>query len=147
LLYEALSRLGRVFQFRDREKDCCRGLSAAQVYALEILVWDGPLSLNQLAAYLFLDKSTVSRLVESLTRAGLIDRKPDTDDRRAVVLKPTQKGRRLCRQIQDDQVPRTKATIADLKPKERRLVIEVLERLTRELEERAGLDSGCSACE
>ena len=67
-LYDALSDLIRVYQFRDRDRICCHDLSVTQCYALEALVRRGPLTMNELAARLFLDKSTASRVVDALER-------------------------------------------------------------------------------
>jgi hypothetical protein len=46
LLYEALSDLLRVYQFRDRDRICCHDISVTQCYALESLVREGPLTQN-----------------------------------------------------------------------------------------------------
>jgi DNA-binding MarR family transcriptional regulator len=69
-LYHALNGLIRIYQFRDRDRICCHGISIAQCYGLEALVQDGPLMLNELASYLYLDKSTTSRVVDELERKG-----------------------------------------------------------------------------
>ncbi|MER5728286.1 MarR family winged helix-turn-helix transcriptional regulator [Streptomyces sp. NPDC002138] len=47
---------------------------------------------SDLAAHYALDKSTVSRQVAALERAGLIERRADPDDHRVYVLEPTPAG-------------------------------------------------------
>lgn len=79
-LYEAVNQLIRVHQFRDRDRICCYDVSVAQCYALETLVKQGPLRLQALALVMFLDKSTASRIVDSLERKGYVTR-----DRKSVV--------------------------------------------------------------
>jgi DNA-binding MarR family transcriptional regulator len=58
-LFEAMSDLIRIYQFRDRDRTYCHGISVSQCYALEAVARHGPLTVNQLAAYLYLGKSTV----------------------------------------------------------------------------------------
>src|SRR6056297_3139886 len=53
----ALGDLIRVVQFRDRDRACCHGLSVTQCYGLEGIIENGGLTVNELAAYLYLDKS------------------------------------------------------------------------------------------
>jgi hypothetical protein len=83
-LHEALSELVRVYQFRDRDRICCHDISVTQCYALEALLRRGPCGLNELAAELYLDKSTASAL--SAPRAEEI-RQPGrhAEDGRAIV--------------------------------------------------------------
>ncbi|GGW72596.1 MarR family transcriptional regulator [Streptomyces caelestis] len=56
---------------------------------------------TDLAAHYALDKSTVSRQVAALERAGLIERRPDAEDQRVQVLQLTQAGRRILAQVTD----------------------------------------------
>ena len=74
--YDALSDLVRVYQFRDRDRICCYDISVSQCYALEALVRRGGMTLNDLAAQLYLDKSTASRVVDALERKGYVARTP-----------------------------------------------------------------------
>jgi DNA-binding MarR family transcriptional regulator len=107
-LYEALSELVRVYQFRDRDKICCHDISVTQCYALEALIRSGPRTLNELATELFLDKSTASRVVTTLQRKGYVTRTEHPDDRRAVLVAITATGERLCTGIQQDLISETR---------------------------------------
>ena len=44
-----------------------------QCYALETLVEQGPMRLSELTARLFLDKSTTSRVVQTLIKKGYVE--------------------------------------------------------------------------
>ena len=94
-LHEALSELVRVYQFRDRDRICCHDISVTQCYALEALLRRGPSGLNELAAELYLDKSTASRVVAALERKRYVSRAAHPEDGRAIVLTVTPAGRRL----------------------------------------------------
>ncbi|MFJ8357285.1 MarR family winged helix-turn-helix transcriptional regulator [Streptomyces sp. NPDC093984] len=58
---------------------------------------------TDLAAHYALDKSTVSRQVAALQRAGLIERRQDPDDHRVQVLQLTQAGTRILAQVTESR--------------------------------------------
>ncbi|MET8472328.1 MarR family winged helix-turn-helix transcriptional regulator [Streptomyces sp. NPDC006422] len=58
---------------------------------------------TDLAAHYALDKSTVSRQVAALQRAGLVIRRVDPDDHRVQVLHPTEAGAELLRQVTENR--------------------------------------------
>ncbi|MFF7607706.1 MarR family winged helix-turn-helix transcriptional regulator [Streptomyces parvulus] len=58
---------------------------------------------TDLAAHYALDKSTVSRQVAALERAGLVERRPDPDDQRVQVLHLTEAGRRILAQVTESR--------------------------------------------
>src|ERR1041384_3804233 len=103
-LYAALSDLVRVYQFRDRDRICCHDVSVTQCYALEALIRRGPITLSELAAELYLDKSTASRVVGALERKRYVARSPHPTDGRAVLLRPTAAGDRLYAMIRKDLI-------------------------------------------
>ncbi|MFF5969385.1 MarR family winged helix-turn-helix transcriptional regulator [Streptomyces collinus] len=58
---------------------------------------------TDLAAHYALDKSTVSRQVAGLERAGLIERRPDPADQRVQVLHLTRSGRHILAQVTESR--------------------------------------------
>ena len=144
-LHRAVTDLLRVYQFRDRDKICCYDVSVTQSTALDVLARRGPLQLNELAAELFLDKSTASRVIDALQRKGYVERMPSLDDRRAVVLRTTASGRTLNEQIHSDLVEQQRALLCDLDPALRMTVANVVQRLAAAAEARFCAASGCGA--
>jgi DNA-binding MarR family transcriptional regulator len=71
------------------------GLTAAQADALAVIGEAEPLSLKELGELLIAEAGHPSRLVDRLVEAGLVERRPATEDRRRVVLSLTSKGRQL----------------------------------------------------
>ncbi len=71
---------------------CC-GVTMAQCHAILEIGAAGELNLKDLSAKLGLDNSTLSRTVESLVQDGLVDRTPSKEDRRATVIRLSEKGR------------------------------------------------------
>ncbi|OLE28549.1 MAG: hypothetical protein AUG44_07140 [Actinobacteria bacterium 13_1_20CM_3_71_11] len=68
-------------------------LSMSQAFALHELDTDTPLSQQELADRLHLEKSSVSRMAAELERRGLIARERDPDNRRFYRLRITPEGR------------------------------------------------------
>jgi len=130
-LFEAMSDLIRVYQFRDRDRMYCHGVSASQCYALEAIARNGTLTLNELAAHLYLSSSTVSRLVEGMLQRGLIERRSHPDDRRACLVSMTQAGNQIHAEIVADYVERERALLAEFDPSVRPELVQFIQRLAQ----------------
>lgn len=115
-LYETINQLIRVHQFRDRDCICHHDVSVAQCYALETLVKRGPLRLQALAAEMYLDKSTTSRVVDSLLRKKYVLKVTDPSDQRAIQLSLTPAGTELYQTIRQDLVTEEASMIKDVPP-------------------------------
>jgi MarR family transcriptional regulator, 2-MHQ and catechol-resistance regulon repressor len=146
-LQEAVADLVRVYQFRDRDRICCHDVSVTQCYALETLVGHGPMRLSALAERLFLDKSTTSRVVNTLLRKGYVEQRADATDGRAMLINVTRQGQRLCARITSDLVGQQKQLLEDLAPEIRAGVVQVIQRLARAADARfrSGVTGGCCA--
>ncbi len=136
--HAALADLVRVYQFRDRTSIGCHGISVSQCYALEALVRKGAITLNQLAATLWLDKSTASRVVDGLADAGYVRRAAHPSDGRALLLAPTRAGRALHDRIVRELVEEEKALLRDVAPEVRQAAARLVAQLARAAAARAG---------
>jgi len=145
-LYAALSELVRVYQFRDRDTICCYDVSVTQCYAIEALLRRGPSGLNDLAAELYLDKSTASRVVATLERKGYVRRARHPGDGRAVVLTVTSAGRTLHDRIRKDLLEEERKLLADFEPEVRKAAPRLLLRLARAAASRSGLAAATAGC-
>lgn len=146
-LQQAVADLVRVYQFRDRDRICCHDVSVTQCYALETLVEHGPMRLSALAERLFLDKSTTSRVVNTLVRKGYVEQRADATDGRAMLINATRQGQRLCARITTDLVEQQKQLLGDLAPEVRAGVVQVIQRLAQAADARfrSGVAGGCCA--
>src|SRR5436305_10875806 len=142
-LYGALSDLIRVYQFRDRDRICCHDVSVTQCYALEALVRQGGMSMNDLAARLYLDKSTASRVVDALERKGYVTRLPHPEDRRAVILEASAAGRALEGKIRDEILAEEQELLAGFAPEVRKAMAQLLRQLTRAVSDRGAARNAC----
>jgi len=73
----------------------------------------GPSRLSTLAEHCGFDPSTVSRQVADLERGGLLERSTDPDDRRAVLLTASPKGKRLLQRLQAGSRQRLQRLVGD----------------------------------
>jgi len=145
-VHEALSDLVRVYQFRDRDRICCHDVSVTQCYALEALIRRGPITLGEVAAELYLDKSTASRVVGALERKRYVARSPHPTDGRAVLLRPTAAGERLYAMIRKDLIEEEKALLREFEPRVRKAAAQIIARLARAAAARSGLGPGAVCC-
>ena len=141
-LYDALQDLIRVYQFRDRDRICCHDLSVTQCYALDAVVRRRGITVNELSAELYLDKSTASRVADALERKGYLRRNSHPDDRRAVQLDVTRSGKSLLARIRRDIVEHEKSLIAEFDPKTRRAMTKLINQLAQAAAERIDTTGG-----
>ena len=128
-LREVLSELVRVIQFRDRDRVCCYDISVSQCYALEAIVDNDGSTVNDLAAHLYLDKSTASRLANGLVQKGYVRRVPNAEDGRSVTLEPSARARKLVERVKWDLAGEYVSLLADFDAETRASIVKVVGRL------------------
>jgi DNA-binding MarR family transcriptional regulator len=74
-------------------------VSMSQAYAVHELDQGVPLSQQELTERLFLEKSTVSRMVADLENKGLVERERDPSNRRTYRLRLTDTGRTFHKRV------------------------------------------------
>ena len=92
-----------------------------------------PARLSDLAQEIGVDISTVSRQVQSLEQRGLVDRRPDPDDGRAVRLELTRKGRAVLAKLKAAWQETVAEVLHDWKPADVRRFAELLGRFAGDL--------------
>ncbi len=141
---DALLEMVRVIQFRDRDRACFYGLSPSQCYGLNAICDGVSLSVNELAARLYLEKSSASRLVNSLVELGFVLKEPDPDDRRILRLRPSPRGEAINRAIMDDLLGESVRLLEHLDGKSRKAVTGVARGLASSYA--AGVEAGGGSC-
>ena len=99
-LQDMVIRLQRKMGFFDDLQSSCCGVSFAQCHAMATIRRAGKISLNDLAAGMGLDKSTVSRTVDNLVNNKMVIRDPVPADRRCVTIRLTAKGNRAIGEVE-----------------------------------------------
>ncbi len=75
------------------------GLTPSEGRALRVLVRHAPMRPGDLAAHLRVVPRSVTDVVDTLERAGLVERTPDPADRRATLLSLTEAGEALNQEL------------------------------------------------
>ncbi len=89
------------------------------------------MTLNELAADLYLDKSTTSRVIDTLEKKDYVKRSVDPGDARALKLEVTEKGVELYKRIELDLVNEMKNLLQDFDPDVRQATTRLVARLAR----------------
>ncbi|MFF0360195.1 MarR family winged helix-turn-helix transcriptional regulator [Streptomyces fungicidicus] len=103
-------------------------LSLVSYTLLGHLETSGGCRATDLAAHYALDKSTVSRQVTALERAGLVERRPDPEDHRVQMVMLTSEGRRILARVTESRRAAFRERLADWPEEDLRRFAGYLER-------------------
>jgi DNA-binding MarR family transcriptional regulator len=116
-----------------------QGVEWSSYVLLFHLANDGPMRSSTLAERVAADPSTVSRQIATLVDLGLVERRPDPADRRAVQLVVTEEGAELFRRMREDRAAMFDSVLADWSDADVDQLTELLTRFTTDLERRRPL--------
>ena len=116
------------------------GLSPRAWGVLSTLVESGPLTQIDLASALSIDRTAMVYLLDDLEGQGLVERVRNPDDRRSFLVHLTPRGERTQRKAAGELAEQTEVLLEPLDASERRLLIELLTRVTDHWEERRSGD-------
>jgi DNA-binding MarR family transcriptional regulator len=119
---------------RVRAQDAASGISPGRLSALSVIVFAGPISLNDLAQAEQVRPPTMSRIVDALETAGLARRRVNEKDRRAVRIEATEKGAEALKQGRRRRVRFLAALLARLSALERAELDRALRAIQKALE-------------
>lgn len=94
----AIWALDHRLQSQSKRMKSRTGVTGPQRFVLRMLLLEPDLGPSEIARILFFHKSTITVILRSLEKAKLVRRRPNAEDRRAVVLALTPKGRRIAEQ-------------------------------------------------
>lgn len=106
-----------------------QALSSSQASTLASVETLGPVRLGDLAAHEGVTAPTQSRLVASLEHQGLLQRMPDTEDRRATLLAITTQGRRQLERLRGERSAFLVAQLGRLSREQRQALATALDAL------------------
>ena len=97
-----------------REEDERTGVGPARLSALSVLVFAGPMRLTELARVEQVKPPTMTKVIAGLEAGGLVKRRPDAEDARAVKLEATALGTKLLQEGRRRRVKRLAAALQAL---------------------------------
>ena len=103
---------------RIRRGDDAAGLSAPRLSALSVVIYRGPISLTELARAEGVTAPTMTRLVQALVKAGLVEKTVNESDNRVVQLRPTEAGRRTLEMARAERLAAMRELLDRLTPEE-----------------------------
>lgn len=105
-----------------------RGLALAprHLSLLSLLLFDGPMTVNELAARLEVAPTTVSLMVAELSRKGVLERREDERDRRRRIVSITADGRPAISAWLARGAQAWRRALAPLTPEQRRMFVDTL---------------------
>ncbi|XVU20731.1 MarR family winged helix-turn-helix transcriptional regulator [Actinoplanes sp. CA-054009] len=107
-------------------------LSPSQGRAMNVLARHGDLRLSSLAEHLRIAPRSATEVVDDLQQRGLVERRPDPADRRAVLVTLTPHGTAVNTEIQAARQAASAWLFAALDPADRQDLSRVLEKLRDE---------------
>jgi DNA-binding MarR family transcriptional regulator len=110
-------------------------IGSTQWYVLHRLANEGPKMQRDLVLMLQIERSTLSGVVTTLVRKGLVDQTPDTEDQRQRMLRLTRAGTKLWKELPDPIDLILKVAFGDADPAELAITRRVLQTATQQLNE------------
>lgn len=101
-----------------RKEDLRTGIGPSRLSALSVLVFAGPMRPTALANLEQVKAPTMTKIVGGLEASGLVRRRADKGDARAVKLEATSRGTRLLQEGRRQRVQRLAAALEGLAPEE-----------------------------
>ncbi|MGY1720969.1 MarR family winged helix-turn-helix transcriptional regulator [Blastococcus sp. SYSU DS0552] len=129
-LGDLLMRVARTQRRRWREALAPWDLSPHQARALRVVCERDGVRLSDLAEALHIAPRSATEVADGLQERGLVERSPDPGDRRAVIVRPTDEGRRVRREVGRARAADSAELFARLGPEDRATLARILHVLT-----------------
>jgi MarR family transcriptional regulator, lower aerobic nicotinate degradation pathway regulator len=110
-------------------------LGSTQWYVLYQLANEGPTMQRDLASMLQIERATLSGIVATLVRKGLVDQTPDSEDQRQRMLRLTRSGKTLWKELPDPRDLILAVAFQGADPAELVIARRVLQAATQRLNE------------
>jgi DNA-binding MarR family transcriptional regulator len=118
--------VGRAKKIRIPDELQSLALAPRHLSLLSYLLFDGPMTVNDLAARLEVAPTTVSLMVAELSRKGVLERREDEADRRRRIVSITDAMRPAIDTWLARGATAWQRALAPLTPEQRRLVVDTL---------------------
>ncbi|GAC70091.1 MarR family winged helix-turn-helix transcriptional regulator [Gordonia soli] len=124
-------RRGRI-RTRERAQAIDPRLDPACYPLLMVLMQRGQVPMSAIIAELGIEKSTLTRQIDSVVRLGLVERQPDPDDARVRLVSLTAKGRRRLDKVSVSAIADWRDRLSRWEPTDVRRLTELLGRLAED---------------
>ncbi|HEY3421423.1 MAG TPA: MarR family transcriptional regulator [Methanomassiliicoccales archaeon] len=104
--------------FAQKAREGMPGLPASRILVLTILNKKGPQTISKVADHISYSKQSMTTIVDQMENDGMVERVPDTTDRRVTLLKITTKGIEALNQNRELAKERLKEGLSQLEEKD-----------------------------
>ena len=104
-------------------------LTPSQFRALRVLMRHDPMRPSELAEHLRIAPRSTTEVLDGLEAKGLVERRPDPQDRRATLVVPTERGTELAATIRAAQGNESERVFDQLSPTDRAHLARILRKL------------------
>lgn len=109
-------------------------LTGPQLTVLKMLEGMGDISLSELSERIRAQNSTVTGIIDRMEREDLVVRARSTEDRRVVLIKLTDKGSRIAREVSVEPMEILRAALDGLSASEMRDLLKILTKIARRVQ-------------
>src|ERR1700691_594488 len=110
-------------------RDIGADLTTAQWAAMSKLAETGACSQNQLGRLTAMDVATIKGVIDRLTARGLTETSADPEDGRRLRVSLTRAGQQLVEKVASNALAISRETLAPLDPREREMLVALLDKL------------------
>jgi DNA-binding MarR family transcriptional regulator len=128
-LAELFWTVARELRHRTRDALTPWQITPSQFRALSVLIREEPQRLSDLAEHLRIAPRSATEVVDHLERQGLVERRPDTADRRATLVATTGKGRAAGDDLREARQVEAGRYFSTLSEKDREDLARILRKL------------------
>jgi DNA-binding MarR family transcriptional regulator len=105
-------------------------LSLPQFHLLKVITLNGVHQVGEVAVFLGMSPPAATKNIDKLHRLGLILRNPSKGDRRATLISPSAKGRRLVQEYEVLKAKRLSPVLEKFRPEEVNRLVRLLKRFS-----------------
>jgi DNA-binding MarR family transcriptional regulator len=109
-------------------------LTGPQLTVVKLLEGVGDLSLSELSERIRAQNSTVTGIIDRMVREGLVVRARSTEDRRVVLIRLTEKGARIAREVSVEPMEIFRSALDSLNGQDMRDLLRILTKVARRVQ-------------
>ena len=125
-LIQFIFLMRRTFQEKSQKNKHFNFFSLLRLSTLSFIQAKKNPTMKEIASWLKITPPSVTSLIDSFVKPGLIKREADKKDRRIIRLKITQKGKKILRESQRENKTRIKKFISKLSPRDQKDLLRIL---------------------
>ena len=122
-----VSAIFKAFRIQRPEKLFDIGISMSEMDVLQYLFSKPKPSMSEMGKDLYIDLSTLTRIVDKLVKKNLVVREPDLEDRRVIRVTISAEGREIGEKFKQKGKEKAKSVLRQMTLEERRTFLSLLE--------------------